>query len=60
MTVCHLYIALVTVVNAVATLGGFQINIRHFGIVAYRFPIDITLIVTQIDTMHMTTSVFAA
>jgi hypothetical protein len=45
-------------VNAVATLGSFQIDIRHVRIVADTVPIDGALVVAHIDAVDMATGVF--
>ena len=50
-------ITLIALVNTVATLRGLQIDIRHLCVLAYRLPEHLTLIVRQIDAVHMAASV---
>lgn len=51
-------VAFIFIVNTVATLSGFKIDVSHLGIIANSLPEHLALIVTQVNTMHMRARVF--
>ena len=58
VTVGQFDVTLITLVDTVTTLRSLQIDIRHLGVLANGLPEHLTLIMRQIDTMHMTTGIF--
>ena len=50
-------VTLIALVDTVATLRGLQIDISHLRVLAYRLPEHLTLIVRQVDAVHMATGV---
>ena len=52
------YVLLVFLVDSVASLRSFYIDIGHLGVVADMLPEHLALIVTNVDTMDMCTCVF--
>ena len=42
-----------------STFGSLQIDIRHLGVIAHRFPKHIALIVAEVYAMHMTAGILA-
>ena len=59
VSVSHLNVTLEGGVNAVTALGSFQIDIGHIGIVAYRLPEHVALIMTHIYAVYMRARVLA-
>ena len=55
---CQFDVTLVFPVDMVAALGGFQIDVGHLGVLAQRFPKHVSLIVAQVNAMHMGARVF--
>ena len=55
----HQDVLLEFIVDAVASLGCFQVDECHFGILADSLPEDIALIVAQVDAVNVLTRVFA-
>ena len=53
MTVSHLDVSLEGGINAVATLGSLQIDVRHIGALAHGFPKHVALIVADVDAVNM-------
>ena len=52
-------VALEVRVDTVATLGSLQIDVGHLGILAHRLPEHLSLIVAQVDAMHMVAGILA-
>ena len=59
VTVSQLDITFITSIDSVATLCRLQIDVGHLGILAHGFPKHLTLIMRQVDTMHMVTGILA-
>lgn len=59
MPVSHLYVVLVTFVNAVTALRALYVHVGHLGVFANSLPEDIALIVTDVYAMDVTAGVFA-
>ena len=57
ITMSQFDVTLITFINPVATLCSLQIHVGHLRILAYRLPEHLTLIVRQVDTMHVVTSI---
>lgn len=57
VSVGKVYILFVFAVYIGPSLCSLEINIRHFGVVAYGFPEHISLIVAEVDAMHMLASI---
>ena len=58
MSVRQLDVPFIQVVHPVTTLRGFQIHIRHLRVLSNRLPEHISLIVRQVDAMHVRAGVF--
>ena len=52
-------VALEVRVDTVATLGSLQIDVGHLGILAHRLPEHLSLVVAQVDAMHMVAGILA-
>ena len=59
MTMGHLDVTLITVIDAVATLRSLQIDVAHAGMLANGIPEHFTLIVAQVNTVHMLAGILA-
>ena len=57
VSVGKVYILFVFAVYIGPSLCSLEINIRHFGVVSYGFPEHISLIVAEVDAMHMLASI---
>ena len=59
VTVCQFDVTFIASIDPVATLCRLQIDVGHLGILANGLPENLTLIVRQVDTMHVVTSILA-
>ena len=59
MAVSQLDVTLEGGVDAVAALGSLQVDVRHFGVLAHRFPEHIALIVADVDAVNVAARVLA-
>ena len=59
VSVGKVYILFVFAVYIGSTLCRLKIDVRHFGVVAYRLPKHISLVMTEVDAMHMLASILA-